>query len=163
MSSAPCELCGATSAAWSEVAADDRLRVLRVLDAPDFPGFYRVVWRSHVAEFTDLSAADRLHCMEAVAGVEQVLREVLAPTKINLASLGNVVPHLHWHVIARFADDSHFPQPIWGARQREPLPPFVQRLAGSLTMVDQSVRAMLEGLPARLVSIAGSPHPDPAP
>ena len=163
MSSAPCELCGATSAAWSEVAADDRLRVLRVLDAPDFPGFYRVVWRSHVAEFTDLSAADRLHCMEAVAGVEQVLREMLAPTKINLASLGNVVPHLHWHVIARFADDSHFPQPIWGTRQREPLPPFAQRMAESLTMVDQSVRAMLESLPARLVRIAGSPHPDPAP
>ena len=163
MNATACELCGATSAAWSEVAADDRLRILRVLDAPDFPAFYRVAWRSHVAEFTDLSAADRLHCMEAVAGVEQVLREMLAPTKINLASLGNVVPHLHWHVIARFADDSHFPQPIWGTRQREPLPPFAQRMAESLTMVDQSVRAMLESLPARLVRIAGSPHPDPAP
>ena len=159
-----CELCDlATSPAWIEVAADDRLRILRVLDAPDFPAFYRVVWRAHVAEFTDLPPADRLHCMEAVAGVEQVLREALAPTKINLASLGNVVPHLHWHVIARLADDSHFPQPIWGTRQRETSPSISERLARPMTMVDQSVRAMLEGLPARLVSIAGSAHQPPAP
>lgn len=159
-----CELCDwAASPAWVEVAADDCLRILRVLDAPDFPAFYRVVWRSHVAEFTDLSAADRLHCMEAVAGVEQVLREMLAPTKINLASLGNVVPHLHWHVVARFAEDSHFPQPIWGARQRDPMPAFARRLGEAMTMVDRSVRAMLEGLPARLVSIAGSAQRPPAP
>jgi diadenosine tetraphosphate (Ap4A) HIT family hydrolase len=159
-----CELCSGTgSTAWVEVAADERLRVLRVLDAPDFPAFYRVVWRTHVAEFTDLAPADRLHCMEAVAGVEQVLREALVPTKINLASLGNVVPHLHWHVIARFADDSHFPQPIWGVRQRDPVPSMAERLASKMRMIDQSVQAMLEGLPARLVSIAGSAHCPPPP
>ncbi|MGM9490185.1 HIT family protein [Ideonella sp. YS5] len=159
-----CELCSATgSTAWIEVAADDRLRILRVLDAPDYPAFYRVVWRTHVAEFTDLSLPDRLYCMEAVAGVEQVLREALAPTKINLASLGNAVPHLHWHVIARFADDSHFPQPIWGVRQRDPAPPAGERLAKPMRMVDQSVQAMLAGLPARLVRIGSSAHPTPAP
>ena len=48
--------------------------------------------------------------MGAVSSVERVLRDALAPTKINLASLGNVVPHLHWHVIARFDWDSHFPR-----------------------------------------------------
>jgi diadenosine tetraphosphate (Ap4A) HIT family hydrolase len=164
MSPLTCELCSsAGSAGWVEVAADERLRILRVLDAPDFPAFYRVVWRAHVAEFTDLSPSDRLHCMEAVAGVEQVLREALAPTKINLASLGNVVPHLHWHVIARFADDSHFPQPVWGVRQREPEPPMAGRLAMPMRMLDQSVEAMLAGLPARLVSIAGSAPPTPPP
>jgi len=153
--SAGCELCATgPSPAWTEVASDERLRILRVLDAPDFPAFYRVVWRAHVAEFTDLSSAERLHCMEAVAGVEQVLREMLAPIKVNLASLGNVVPHLHWHVIARFADDSHFPQPIWGVRQRDPALPAVERLAQPMRMVDQSVQAMLAGLPARLVRIA---------
>jgi diadenosine tetraphosphate (Ap4A) HIT family hydrolase len=159
-----CELCSATgSTAWAEVAADERLRIVRVLDAPDFPAFYRVVWRLHVSEFTDLAPVDRLHCMEAVSGVEQVLREALAPTKINLASLGNVVPHLHWHVIARFADDSHFPQPIWGVRQRDPAPSMAGRLASKMRMLDQSVQAMLAGLPARLVSIAGSAHPPPPP
>jgi diadenosine tetraphosphate (Ap4A) HIT family hydrolase len=53
-----------------------------------------------------------------VFAAEAALREVMAPDKINLASLGNVVPHLHWHVIPRFADDPHFPNPVWSARQR---------------------------------------------
>jgi diadenosine tetraphosphate (Ap4A) HIT family hydrolase len=43
---------------------------------------------------------------------------VLDPLKINLASFGNMTPHLHWHVIPRWADDAHFPQPVWGPRQR---------------------------------------------
>jgi diadenosine tetraphosphate (Ap4A) HIT family hydrolase len=54
-----------------------------------------------------------------VFAVESVLREQLDPHKINLASLGNVVPHLHWHVIPRYTDDPHFPQPIWSNAQRE--------------------------------------------
>jgi diadenosine tetraphosphate (Ap4A) HIT family hydrolase len=93
----------------------------RVVHAAEvgFPAFYRVVWRDHVAEWSDLGPEDRALCMEAVAAVEQSLREALAPAKINLAALGNMVPHLHWHVIARFDWDSRFPAPVWAAAQRE--------------------------------------------
>jgi diadenosine tetraphosphate (Ap4A) HIT family hydrolase len=94
------------------VAEGARWRVIRAEDAA-FPAFYRVVWTAHVAEFSALSAAHRVECMEVVCTVEQVLITALQPTKINLAALGNLVPHLHWHVIARFDWDSHFPQPIW--------------------------------------------------
>jgi diadenosine tetraphosphate (Ap4A) HIT family hydrolase len=72
-----------------------------------------------------------------------VLRDALAPTKINLAALGNMVPHLHWHVIARFDWDSHFPQPIWGTRQRDVQPPAAERLARPLTGLDERVAAAL--------------------
>ena len=95
----------------------DRLRIVHV-DEPGYPGFCRVIWQAHVKEMTDLSEDDRNHMMEIVFAAESVLREQLAPAKVNLASLGNVTPHLHWHVIPRFADDPHFPQPIWGATQR---------------------------------------------
>ena len=88
-------------------------------DEAEFPGFYRVVWRDHAAEFSDLSVAERTLCMEAVAAVEQSLRDHLAPTKINLAALGNMVPHLHWHVIARYEWDTRFPAPVWAAAQRD--------------------------------------------
>ena len=94
-----------------------RLRVIRA-DEAGFPAFYRVVWNAHAAEFSDLTVAERQHCMDAVAVVEQVLREHLVPTKVNLAALGNMVPHLHWHVIARFDWDSHFPAPVWATAQR---------------------------------------------
>ena len=93
---------------------------LRIIQASEagFPAFYRVIWNRHVAEFSDLSPTERQVCMHAVAKVEQVLRSELQSTKINLAALGNLVPHLHWHVIARFEWDSHFPVPVWGASQR---------------------------------------------
>ena len=110
-----CELCDGDGGRL--VLRTTRWRVVRVPD-PSFPAFYRVIWNAHVAEFTDLSAAERAECIDVVARVERVLRDKLAPTKINLASLGNQVPHLHWHVIARFDWDSHFPGPIWAQPQR---------------------------------------------
>jgi diadenosine tetraphosphate (Ap4A) HIT family hydrolase len=119
------------------------LRVIRVEDA-DFPAFYRVVWNAHVPELTDLGRDERALLLDAVAIVEGVLRERLAPTKINLASLGNMVPHLHWHVIARFDWDSHFPEPIWGRRQREVLPAAADRLPLGLPQMDTLVRRALE-------------------
>jgi len=96
---------------------DGFCRVVRA-DEPDYPGFLRVILNAHIKEMTDLSAADQAALMRVVLAVEAALREVMAPDKINLASLGNVVPHLHWHVIPRFTDDPHFPNPVWGAKQR---------------------------------------------
>ncbi|RYF54014.1 MAG: HIT domain-containing protein, partial [Comamonadaceae bacterium] len=68
-----------------------RLRVIHA-DEAGFPAFYRVVWQSHVAEFSDLSPAECALCMDAVNAVERALRATLAPAKINLAALGNMVP-----------------------------------------------------------------------
>jgi diadenosine tetraphosphate (Ap4A) HIT family hydrolase len=96
---------------------DDFCRVV-LADEPDYPGFLRVILSAHAKEMTDLPAADQQALLRVVMTTEAVLREVMAPDKINLASLGNVVPHLHWHVIPRFADDPHFPNPVWGAKQR---------------------------------------------
>jgi diadenosine tetraphosphate (Ap4A) HIT family hydrolase len=47
------------------------------------------------------------------------VRDVMQPLKVNVASLGNVVPHLHWHVIPRYADDAHVPAPVWAQAQRK--------------------------------------------
>lgn len=106
-----CALCA--SAGGELVWRDERLRVV-LPDEPDYPGFTRVVWTAHAAEMTDLRAADRDHLMAVVWRIERVMRDTMAPEKINLASLGNVVAHLHWHVIPRWRDDRHFPQSIWG-------------------------------------------------
>ena len=100
---------------------DDRLRVIDARDA-DHPAFLRVIWHGHEREMTDLSEADRLHLMDVVWQVERCVREIAQPDKINLGSLGNMVPHLHWHVIARWQDDAHFPGSVWSARQRDGAP-----------------------------------------
>jgi len=123
-------------------------RVVRVIDDANFPAFYRLIWNHHVAEFSDLSPAERAASMEALATIEQQLRQALSPTKINIASLGNMVPHLHWHVVARFDWDSHFPNPIWGAQKRELSGEAAARLPISLEALDQWVLKALKALAA---------------
>lgn len=81
-------------------------------------GLCRVVWRSHVPEMTDLTNGERAHLMAVVYATEAALRAQAAPVKINLASLGNIVPHLHWHVIPRYSDDAFFPDPVWATARR---------------------------------------------
>ena len=111
-----CELCEQTGGEllWQ----NSHCRIVLVDDL-DYPGFCRVIWQHHVREITDLSGEDRALLMAIVFAVEETLREIVQPDKINLASLGNMTPHLHWHVIPRFADDKHFPAPIWGQAKRK--------------------------------------------
>jgi diadenosine tetraphosphate (Ap4A) HIT family hydrolase len=100
---------------------DEFCRIVLV-DDPDYPGFCRVVVERHVKEMTDLVPAERARLMNAVFATEAALRELVLPRKINLASLGNAVPHLHWHVVPRYADDRHFPRPIWAEAVRPRAP-----------------------------------------
>jgi diadenosine tetraphosphate (Ap4A) HIT family hydrolase len=136
-----CPLC--TTDGGQLVWRGTHLRVIRA-DEPGFPAFYRVVWNAHVAEFSDLTEAERQHCMDAVTVVEQVLREHLAPTKVNLAALGNMVPHLHWHVVARFGWDSHFPAPVWASVQRERDSAQEAMLRERLPALDAALHELLE-------------------
>jgi len=112
-----CELCekDGGSVLWR----DDFCRVVRP-EVEGYPGFLRVIVNGHVKEMTDLAERERL--MRVVFACESALRKLYAPDKVNLASLGNVVPHLHWHVIARFADDAHFPDAVWAAARRKAAP-----------------------------------------
>ena len=111
-----CVLCNETGGlpVWQGA----QLRVIRAQEA-GFPVFYRVIWTAHAAELSDLSEVDRNSCMAVVTEVERVVRKLLQPTKINLAALGNMVPHLHWHVIGRYDWDSHFPASVWASPLRE--------------------------------------------
>jgi diadenosine tetraphosphate (Ap4A) HIT family hydrolase len=135
-----CELCQNAGGRLLWLTGD--WRIVRV-DDEAFPAFYRVIHQRHVAEFSQLDVSERQRCMQLVATVEEVLLSRLRPTKVNLAAFGNMVPHLHWHVVARFEWDSHFPQPIWGPRQRDVVPPAASRLALTLDELDAAVTAAL--------------------
>ncbi|AMP12946.1 histidine triad (HIT) protein [Collimonas pratensis] len=106
-----------------------------LVEDAQYPGFCRVIWNDHMKEMTDLPVVDRSTLMAAVCKVESIVRAVMQPEKINLASLGNMTPHLHWHVIPRYADDAHFPSPVWAEAQRQPSPATLaqrQALLGAL-------------------------------
>ena len=145
-----CPLCHESGGrlVWQGMRAGGALRVIHAEEA-GFPAFYRVVWAAHVAEFSDLSAEQRQWCMDAVVAVELALRGITpAPRKINVAALGNMVPHLHWHVIARYSDDSHFPGSVWAAVQRESNTALEAELATQLPAAEARMVAALERLVA---------------
>lgn len=110
-----CEYCDSVG---GELLWQDSFCRVVLAPEPDFPGFCRVIWREHVSEMTDLAGLERDAFMRVVFAVEAAQREVLVPHKINLASLGNQTPHLHWHVIPRFVEDTHYPGAVWGPAKR---------------------------------------------
>jgi diadenosine tetraphosphate (Ap4A) HIT family hydrolase len=137
-----CPLC---HSAGGEVVWEDGLcRVVRV-EGPEgdaFPGYCRVVWRNHVAEMTDLDTSSRRHLMNVVCAVESALRGLVVPDKINLAALGNMVPHLHWHIIPRWQDDSRFPATIWAESRKSAV--ATRRPPGAGALHDAIVAALSE-------------------
>lgn len=106
-----CSLCQPTphQVLWQ----DDFCRVV-LLNEQDYPAYCRVELLAHVKEMTDLLPQERARTMKVVFAVEAAIREIIQPDKINLASLGNKTPHMHWHIIPRFESDKHFPNLHWG-------------------------------------------------
>lgn len=140
---AGCELC--LQPGGRTLYADEKLRVVAV-DEQDYPGYLRVVWNAHVRELTDLDGDARAYLLRVLCAVEATQRRVLQPLKMNVASLGNQVPHLHWHLIPRHEDDAHFPQPVWGTRQRDtPVEPLAARHAQAAAL-EPELQAALSSL-----------------
>ena len=106
-----CDLCKPTP--HENLWQDDFCRVVLLNDA-DYPAYCRVELFEHIKEMSDLPATSRTRMMKVVFSVETAIREVIKPDKINLASLGNKTPHLHWHIVPRFENDKHFPNSHWG-------------------------------------------------
>ena len=140
VSSPTCELCQSTGGEL--IHQGELVRVVLVDDA-NYPGFCRVIWRDHVKEITDLNELDRMLMMDVMWQVEQVVRDVMQPEKINLASLGNMVPHLHWHVIPRYIDDAHFPAPVWAEAKRVPSPESLAARQEKLPLLRKKIQQRL--------------------
>ncbi len=94
--------------------ADLGLSTLRLMNCRTVPWLILVPRRDGVTEIMDLPAADQVVLMEEITSASAHLRRLFNPRKINVAALGNVVPQLHVHVIARSENDGAWPKPVWG-------------------------------------------------
>jgi diadenosine tetraphosphate (Ap4A) HIT family hydrolase len=110
-----CVLCAKQN--YPTIWADGFCRVILINDQ-NYPGYCRVDLISHKKEMSDLFDEEKLKLMRVVFKLESLINIFLKPDKINLASLGNIIPHVHWHVIPRFKEDRHFPKSIWSESQR---------------------------------------------
>ena len=75
--------------------------------------------REEYREFSQMPRSLRHHLSDLLAAIEEAMLEYYRPEKVNIASFGNYLPRQHWHIMARFREDSHFPEPMWGERQRD--------------------------------------------
>ncbi len=105
-----------------------------------FPGYTFVVARRHVTELFHLDAESRRALMEEVNRTAEALYRVFQPTKMNYELLGNMVPHMHWHLVPRFSDDPLWPRPIWSEPHAEKLltpeqyRQRIEQIRGALTL-----------------------------
>jgi len=88
-------------------------RVVAINDA-DFPWLILVPRRTGVTEIADLGADDAVQLTTEIAQVSRALKHVTGCDKLNIAAIGNIVPQLHVHIVARRKDDPLWPKPIWG-------------------------------------------------
>lgn len=87
---------------------------VRLMNNARFPWLLLVPTQSDLREFTDLSAEDQTLLMQEITHCSRVLQEITGAEKMNIGALGNMVPQLHIHIIARFAADAAWPNPVWG-------------------------------------------------
>jgi len=108
------------------------LSLLLLMNARQWPWLILVPQRPDMREIHDLTAADRAMLMDEITRCSRLLADLFKPDKINIGALGNIVPQLHVHAIARSKTDPAWPKPVWGTIAPEPYPPdeLAARLAG---------------------------------
>jgi diadenosine tetraphosphate (Ap4A) HIT family hydrolase len=87
---------------------------LRLMDDANYPWLVLVPRVVDVRELVDLDAAQQAQLLEEICRASRLLQTLFHPHKLNIALLGNAVPQLHVHVIARREDDPAWPRPVWG-------------------------------------------------
>ena len=107
-------------------------QVLVIKDA-NYPWLLLVPRRLEVSEIIDLDEVEQAQLMTEIARVARALKEITGCDKLNIAALGNVVPQLHVHVIARRESDAAWPRPVWGvvpalAHDKEELESFISAI-----------------------------------
>jgi diadenosine tetraphosphate (Ap4A) HIT family hydrolase len=109
--------------------------VLRLEMEPSEIPWLKLFTQNPYKEMSDVPAEVRFEIFERLDAIEREMIAYFKPDKINIASFGNYVPHVHWHIMARFESDSHFPEPMWGEKRRDaelshlpPLAPFIENV-----------------------------------
>lgn len=135
-----CPLCEAMGE--KVILSKKDFRVIRVAD-PEFPGYFRIIWNDHIKEMSDLPPEKRMLLWETLNQVERAMIQTMHPEKINLAEFGTMVPHLHWHLIARFRDDPTFPDSYWSPRRREVKAPTLEKRRKQAECCEKLIKELL--------------------
>jgi len=92
--------------------------LFRVVLIDEIPGYIRIITQKHIKEFSELNDKEAVKIMHAVKKIEKKIIETLNPDKINIALFGNMVPHLHIHIIPRYINDPWWPESTFCNKKR---------------------------------------------
>lgn len=99
----------------STFVCDFPLSQVRLSNNASFPWIILIPRKPDMVELVDLSWQDQIQLQSEVRQISLVMKGVFAPDKLNIASLGNIVPQLHIHVVARYKADEAWPNPVWNS------------------------------------------------
>ena len=124
-----------------------RLSLVRLQKDGNYPWLILVPKRENMREIFHLSEEDQLQLARESSHLSQVMTSVFAPTKMNIAAIGNIVPQLHIHHVARYEGDAAWPASVWGVKEPTSYEP-------------EKLKKTLERLHASLVGEGFEPHSD---
>lgn len=113
MSGSGCPACDGRWPSAAQRIADCGSTVAYLHDDQFFPGWTVLVLKRHATELFDLTREERGRLVDEVADVARALAGEFQPVKVNYALLGNLIPHIHWHLIPRLVDDPVPREPVW--------------------------------------------------
>jgi len=122
------------------VLGDLPLCTALLMNNRNYPWMILVPRRTGIRELHDLCKADQHQLLQESDQVSRLMQRLLEPDKLNVAALGNIVPQFHWHVIARFKNDTAWPAPVWGTGDGQPYLPEALK-----TMVSRLRAGLFEG------------------
>ena len=94
-------------------------RLIKIeVESSEIP-WLKIFTKKEHKEFSECSLEEKMEIWRVLDVIEREMLAFFKPKKINIASFGNYMPHVHWHIMARFEEDSYFPEPMWGEKQRE--------------------------------------------
>lgn len=123
----------------SQPVAEFGLSSLRLMDDANYPWLVLVPRVANARELVDLDPAQQASLLDEINRCSKLLQRLFRPHKLNIAALGNLVPQLHVHLIARYTDDPAWPAPVWGRHHAQPY---------STEALVQRIRALQDGLKA---------------
>ncbi len=136
-----CELCSKNHP--NEIWRNPRFYILDA-GTDEFPAFLRVVCARHVTEMSELSQEERSELIRILLKIEEIFIAKLGTDKVNWAQFGNVVSHVHWHIVGRWKDDAFFPDSPWGSSKRAVPEELVKKRRAAMADVVKTLVAELD-------------------
>lgn len=126
----------------SSIYADRWVRI--EIQAAEIP-WLKIFAQTPCKEMTDCDNRTRQQIWSLLDLIEREMLDYFKPDKINIASFANYLPQVHWHIMARYKNDSFFPEPMWGKKQREahlslpPMDSYVEQLLAKIQRMDPAI------------------------